>query len=190
MKKNGWEIFQVVFAGFGGVIVTLLFQYLWPTQLPQTITYNYNGQQIYVTEDSFLNMIDRIDRLEKEIQQLKENGNPNTPSSDIIAEVWLRNGENINKCPQIILPQKSQIADSTYYEMTWEPFKDATTYKILIWKDANYGATNSNMITIDEIEVNGLSYMIDFSTLEYGYVYGFNVVVDNHYSAPLLVELH
>ncbi len=126
---------------------------------------------------------------EEENEQIAINDDTPAPSTDIVAEIWLY-GQNLSDCPQIKLPQKLEITDSTYYEMTWEPFEGVNTYKISIWKDLNYGTSDSNVIPIGEIEVNGLSYIIDFNTLEYGCVYGFNVVSDNHYSAPLLVELH
>ena len=114
----------------------------------------------------------------------------NNGASDIKGTVRLRNNENINGCPQVNIPTESQIAGQTTYEMTWASFGGATTYRISMWKDANYGMADSNIIHVNEIEVSGLSYAIDLTALEPGYTYGFNVVVENYYSSPLLIELY
>jgi len=103
--------------------------------------------------------------------------------------VQLRNNENISGCPQVNIPEETQIVGQTSYEMTWNSFEGATTYRISVWKDANYGTADSNIISVDEVEVSGLSYTIDLTALEPGYTYGYNVVVDNHFSSPLLIEL-
>lgn len=114
----------------------------------------------------------------------------NSDSDNIKGKVWLKNGQNISDCPQVVIPVESQIANQTTYEMTWDSFDGATIYHIIMWKDANYETADSDIIIMNEVEVWGLSYAIDLTILEPGYTYGYNVVVDNHYSSPLLIELY
>lgn len=193
------KVLEVVFGGIGGVILTLLFQYLIFPQTP-SITVIVNGKEYYVTEDDYRSKLDvneylqstneklqaENNRLQKEIDELRQTHNANS----IKGTVRLRNNENLNGCPQVNIPKESQIAGQTEYEMTWESFEGATTYHISIWRDANYGTADSDITYVNEIEVSGLSYTIDLTALEPGYTYGFNVVVENHYSSPLLIELY
>lgn len=225
MNENVKEILKVVFGGIGGIVLTLLFQYvLFPQS--QSITVVVNGQEHYVTEDDFRSTLDANEylrslneelqtqitdlqaensNLRKEIDQLRQisgtmNGsavnNSNTANNndsnhiDIKGTVRLRNNENIADCPQVHIPKESQIAGQKTYEMTWDSFEDATKYRISVWKDANYGTADSDIIFVNESEVFGLSYTIDLTALEPGYTYGFNVAVDNHFSSPLLIELY
>lgn len=266
MNKDIKKMLAVVFSGIGGIVLTLLCQYvLFPQS--QSIAVVVNGQEYYVTEDDYRTILDvnehfqalngelRLEistlrdeniKLQQRVDELQQannatnnsagnnsTGNPgavsnstggngtvnsntgnngavnsntgnngtgdnstgnedtgNNGASDIKGTVRLRNNENINGCPQVNIPTESQIAGQTTYEMTWASFGGATTYRISMWKDANYGMADSNIIHVNEIEVSGLSYAIDLTALEPGYTYGFNVVVENYYSSPLLIELY
>lgn len=210
MNEKAAKVLGIVFSGIGGVILTLLCQYLLAPQ-SQAITFIVNGQELYVTEEDYLSKLDANDHLrafnEKlqakietlqaenihlrdEIAELQQTSSTVSDDNSIIGTVWLRNNENINGCPQVKLPEESQISGQTTYEMMWESFENATTYRISMWKDANYGTADSNIISVDEVEVSGLSYTIDLTELDPGYTYGYNVVVDNHFSSPLLIELY
>lgn len=200
MKKQIREDLAVIFGGIGGVVLTLLCQYVFFPQT-QSITVVVNGQEYYVTEDDYRSKLDVNEylqslnkelqaeniRLQQEIDELRQ---ADSTVNSIRGTVRLRNNENINDCPQVNIPQESQIAGQTEYEMTWLPFENATTYRISVWKDADYGTADSNIILVDEVEISGLSYAIDLTALEPGYTYGYNVVVDNHFSSPLLIELY
>lgn len=118
------------------------------------------------------------------------NNSAENNGNNVKGTVRLSNNQNISGCPQVIIPEETQISGQTTYEMTRESFDGATTYRISMWKDANYETADSNIIIINEVEVSGLSYTIDLTALEPGYTYGYNVVVDNHYSSPLLIELY
>lgn len=125
-----------------------------------------------------------------ENNSITENNSDEDNGDNIKGTVRLGNNQNISDCPQIVIPENSQIEGQTTYEMTWNSFDGATIYRILAWKDANYETADSDIIIINEVEVSGLSYTIDLTTLEPGYIYGYNVVADNHYSSPLLIELY
>ena len=260
MNEKTEKVLAVIFSGIGGIVLTLLCQYvLFPQS--QSIAVVVNGQEYYVTEEDYRTILDvnehfqalneelraEISTLQDENTKLKQRvdelqqadsamnnsaennstennsignnstennstgnnntGNSNTGSNDIgnngawdndavndisniEGAVRLRNNENINGCPQVHIPNESQITGQTTYEMTWDSFEAATIYYISMWKDANYGTADSDIIIIDKVEVSGLSYTIDLTALEPGYTYGFNVVVDNHFSSPLLIELY
>lgn len=168
------------------------------------ITVQFQGENM-ITEKAYLEAVDanaqlmiKNGRLQDEINRLQtEINNSQTPEDIVIpnndvlpiAEVWLRNGKNVSGCPQIDFTDETLAVDSFTYDMTWNPFDGASMYRILIWRDSGYGTIKSNYEDVDDLFVNGLSYTIDLNQLEHGYTYGFNVVVDNHYSAPLLVKL-
>lgn len=62
MSKKTEKVLAVIFSGIGGVILTLLCQYLWNPQ-PQSITFEVNGQELYVTQEDYLSKLSENEHL-------------------------------------------------------------------------------------------------------------------------------
>ncbi len=106
-------------------------------------------------------------------------------SGEIIANAKLMDEMQSDDCPRLVLQETEIFSGQTEYELVWEPFKNYTEYKILVY-ERNRDIAN----LLSEYVTTGHSYQLDISSFERGKTYSVNVAVaDIHFSAPIIIEM-
>lgn len=127
---------EVVFSGIAGVILTLVFQYFFVQ--PQSFTFVFNGQEIIVTEESYKEINQQKEELQKKLDSLNEK----------YSSLESQNNELISKYNVLVI-QSDQEKEDFNMQLSDMPVIDYKNLALCIDVDNIKINSNKSVVTID-----------------------------------------